>query len=619
MKWTIEKSIYTDARCNGSRGVKKAIVAIASAFLATCILSACSPANISETSVQATDTTSSAHSINSAQSQHAVAMPDSYSADAAMQVLKEGGNAIDAAITAQFVLAVTLPEAGNVGGGGFMTIKFEDTTDFLDYREMAPKSAHRDMYLDDEGNVKAHELLFGAKASGIPGTVAGMWAAHQKYGTLEWSRLLEPAVTLAEGGFIVHEKLANNVTRYISKQEAKQAAKQEAKQAAKQETQGTNKPVKSNFADYFAGAKANTLFKQPELANTLKAIQQNGKDGFYQGKVADQIVSFMQQNGGLITHDDLLAYKAVFREPLHLPWQGYQLVTAPPPSSGGVAVAQWIGMLEAYTATKDLPSHNSVEYIHVMSEIGKRVFADRAEYMGDPDFIDVPVAALTQADYITARAKEINSTTISETANITPGLKESEDTTHFSVLDKWGNAVANTTTINLTFGSGVVVTGAGFLLNDEMDDFSAKPGVPNFFGAVGGEANAIAPYKRMLSSMTPTLVIKNNEVVLVTGSPGGTTIISSVAQSLLNALLFNMSAEEAVNSPRFHHQLLPKDKIRMHDGFCPEKLKALEAMGYTLDNRRFGDVHLIKRTGDKVEAASEKSGRGKSIVEAAAN
>ena len=607
MKWTINTPINTIAWHHSSRGVRKAIAAIASAFLATCILSACSPNKSNETSVQATDTTSSAHSINSVQSQQAVAMPDSYSADAAMQVLKEGGNAIDAAITAQFVLAVTLPEAGNVGGGGFMTIKFEDTTDFLDYREMAPKSAHRDMYLDDEGNVKAHELLFGAKASGIPGTVAGMWAAHQKYGTLEWSRLLEPAVTLAEGGFIVHEKLANNVTRYLSKQ------------AAKQETQDTNKPVKSNFADYFAGAKANTLFKQPELANTLKAIQQNGKDGFYQGKVADLIVNFMQQNGGLITHDDLLAYKAVFREPLHLPWQGYQLVTAPPPSSGGVAVAQWIGMLEAYTATNDLPSHNSVEYIHVMSEIGKRVFADRAEYMGDPDFIDVPVAALTHADYITARAKEINRTTISETANVTPGLKESEDTTHFSVLDKWGNAVANTTTINLTFGSGVVVTGAGFLLNDEMDDFSAKPGVPNFFGAVGGEANAIAPYKRMLSSMTPTLVTKNNEVVLVTGSPGGTTIISSVAQSLLNALLFNMSAEEAVNSPRFHHQLLPKDKIRMHDGFCPEKLKALEAMGYTLDNRRFGDVHLIKRTGDKVEAASEKSGRGKSIVEAAAN
>ncbi|WP_348681469.1 gamma-glutamyltransferase [Alteromonas mediterranea] len=528
-------------------------------------------------------------------SQPAVAMPDSYSADAAMQVLKEGGNAIDAAITAQFVLAVTLPEAGNVGGGGFMTIKFEDSTDFLDYREMAPKSAHRDMYLDQAGNVKPYESLFGAKASGIPGTVAGMWAAHKKYGTLDWERLVAPAVDLAENGFVVHEKLANNIARYISRTQ--------------------EKGIKSNFSDYFSEAKAGTTFKQPELAETLKAIQQQGKDGFYKGEVATHIVDFMQQNGGLITHDDLQAYKAVWRKPLQLTWQGYELITAPPPSSGGVAVAQWIGMLEAYDATHDLPAQNSTEYIHVMSEIGKRVFADRAEYMGDPDFVSVPVKALTDADYINERAADIQPASISDTPSIKPGLKESEDTTHFSIMDRWGNAVANTTTINLTFGSGVVVTGAGFLLNDEMDDFSAKPGVPNFFGAVGGEANAIEPYKRMLSSMTPTLVTKGDQVVLVTGSPGGTTIISSVAQSLLNALLYDMSAEEAVNSPRFHHQLLPKDTIRMHNGFTEATVNELKAMGYTIDNRRFGDVHLIKRTKEGVEAASEKSGRGKSIVQ----
>lgn len=528
-------------------------------------------------------------------SQQAVAMPDSYSADAAMQVLQEGGNAIDAAITAQFVLAVTLPEAGNVGGGGFMTIKFEDSTDFLDYREMAPENAHRDMYLDEQGNVKPHESLFGAKASGIPGTVAGMWAAHKKYGTLEWDRLLAPAVDLAEQGFVVHAKLANNIAHYIER----------AKEAG----------INNNFSEYFAHAKAGTTFKQPELAKTLKAIQQQGKDGFYKGEVAKHIVDFMQQNGGLITYEDLLAYKAVWRKPLHLHWQGFELVTAPPPSSGGVAVAQWIGMLEAYDSTHDLPVQNSTEYIHVMSEIGKRVFADRAEYMGDPDFVSVPVKALTDASYITKRAADIQPTSISDTPSVKPGLKESEDTTHFSIMDRWGNAVANTTTINLTFGSGVVVTGAGFLLNDEMDDFSAKPGVPNFFGAVGGEANAIEPYKRMLSSMTPTLVTKNDQVVLVTGSPGGTTIISSVTQSLLNALLYDMSAEEAVNSPRFHHQLLPKDTIRMHDGFTEATVNELKAMGYTIDNRRFGDVHLIKRTKEGVEAASEKSGRGKSLVQ----
>ncbi|WP_202941270.1 gamma-glutamyltransferase [Alteromonas macleodii] len=528
-------------------------------------------------------------------SQQAVAMPDSYSADAAMQVLQEGGNAIDAAITAQFVLAVTLPEAGNVGGGGFMTIKFEDNTDFLDYREMAPENAHRDMYLDEQGNVKPYESLFGAKASGIPGTVAGMWAAHKKYGTLDWERLLAPAVDLAEQGFVVHEKLANNIDHYIER----------TKEAA----------INNNFSEYFAHAKAGTTFKQPELAKTLKVIQQQGKDGFYKGDVAKHIVDFMQQNGGLITYEDLLAYKAVWRKPLHLNWQGYELVTAPPPSSGGVAVAQWIGMLEAYDATHDLPAQNSTEYIHVMSEIGKRVFADRAEYMGDPDFVSVPVKALTDANYITQRAADIQPTSISDTPSVKPGLKESEDTTHFSIMDRWGNAVANTTTINLTFGSGVVVTGAGFLLNDEMDDFSAKPGVPNFFGAVGGEANAIEPYKRMLSSMTPTLVTKDDQVVLVTGSPGGTTIISSVTQSLLNALLYDMSAEEAVNSPRFHHQLLPKDTIRMHDGFTEATVNELKAMGYTIDNRRFGDVHLIKRTKEGVEAASEKSGRGKSLVQ----
>ncbi|HCY28577.1 MAG: gamma-glutamyltransferase [Alteromonas sp.] len=528
-------------------------------------------------------------------SQQAVAMPDSYSADAAMQVLQEGGNAIDAAITAQFVLAVTLPEAGNVGGGGFMTIKFEDNTDFLDYREMAPENAHRDMYLDEQGDVKPYESLFGAKASGIPGTVAGMWAAHKKYGTLDWERLLAPAVDLAEQGFVVHEKLANNIDHYIER----------TKEAA----------INNNFSEYFAHAKAGTTFKQPELAKTLKAIQQQGKDGFYKGDVAKHIVGFMQQNGGLITYEDLLAYKAVWRKPLHLNWQGYELVTAPPPSSGGVAVAQWIGMLEAYDATHDLPAQNSTEYIHVMSEIGKRVFADRAEYMGDPDFVSVPVEALTDANYITQRAADIQPTSISDTPSVKPGLKESEDTTHFSIMDRWGNAVANTTTINLTFGSGVVVTGAGFLLNDEMDDFSAKPGVPNFFGAVGGEANAIEPYKRMLSSMTPTLVTKDDQVVLVTGSPGGTTIISSVTQSLLNALLYDMSAEEAVNSPRFHHQLLPKDTIRMHDGFTEATVNELKAMGYTIDNRRFGDVHLIKRTKEGVEAASEKSGRGKSLVQ----
>ena len=525
---------------------------------------------------------------------HAVAMPDTFSADAALTVLNNGGNAVDAAIAAQFVLAVTLPEAGNIGGGGFMTLYMDGKADFLDYREMAPGAAHRDMYLDKNGSVKPYDSLFGVRASGIPGTVAGMWAAHQRYGKMPWESLVQPAVTLAEKGFLVPVKLSDNINSYLKRQLKQQR--------------------NSNFGDYFAHATGGTLFKQPELAATLKAIRNNGKDGFYAGEVATTIAKFMAAEGGLINEDDLAKYEAKWRTPIRYDWQGYSLVTAPPPSSGGVAVAQWIGMLDAVTGEDPLPPHNSAPYIHLLSEIGKRVFADRAEYLGDPDFVRVPVDKLIDRNYIARRAAGVNTNAISVTDDIKPGLYESEQTTHFSILDKWGNAVANTTTLNLGFGSGVVVEGAGFLLNDEMDDFSAKPGVPNFFGAIGGKANEIQPYKRMLSSMTPTIVLNNNQVTLVTGSPGGTTIISSVAQSVLSALAFDMSAEAAVNSPRFHHQLWPKDTIRIHPGFSEETKAALEDMGYTLSERRFGDLHLIKRTDAGVDAASEKSGRGKSAV-----
>ena len=529
--------------------------------------------------------------------QQAVAMPDAYSADAAMAILNDGGNAVDAAITAQFVLAVTLPEAGNLGGGGFMTIVKDGEQRFLDYREEAPGAAHRDMYLDENGNVKTKEPLFGAKASGVPGTVAGMWKAHQTYGSLPWKRLVQPAIDLAQNGFIVPEHLAERVDNYLKR------AKQHG--------------VSNNFADYFSQMKSDTRFTQPELAATLRLIRDNGKAGFYSGTVAAQIDQFMQANGGLITRADLARYEAKWREPLSIRWRDFTLVTAPPPSSGGVAVAQWLNMLEAYAKTHAMPSHNSPEYLHVMSEIGKRVFADRAEYLGDPDFVDVPVAELTDQAYFVRRAKEINDKQISPSKPVKPGLIESEDTTHFSIVDSHGNAVSNTTTLNLSFGSGMVVEGAGFLLNDEMDDFSAKPGVPNFFGAIGGEANAIAPGKRMLSSMTPTIVLRDGKVALVTGSPGGTTIISSVTQTVLNALVFDLSAAQSANAPRFHHQLWPKDTIRIHPGFDTQTLDALETLGYTLDPRRFGDVQLIKRTGNGLDAASEKSGRGKAIVTSA--
>ncbi|MCW8090845.1 gamma-glutamyltransferase [Alteromonas sp. ASW11-130] len=526
--------------------------------------------------------------------EHAVAMPDTFSAEAAMDVLLEGGNAVDAAITAQFVLAVTLPEAGNIGGGGFMTLLMDGEPSFLDYREMAPENATRDMYLDENGDVKTNDSLYGARAAGVPGTVAGMWAAHNRYGTLPWARLLQPAVTLAEEGFKVPQALADNVVWYQKKL--------------------ADKKLASNFDRYFGHMKANETFRQPELASTLRRIQEDGRAGFYDGKTAQLINTYMQHNNGLINEADLKNYEAAWREPLIIEWQDYQVVTSPAPSSGGVAVAQILGMFAQRADDFEKLEHNSAEYLHLMAEISKRVFADRAQYMGDPDFVNVPQTKLINDEYIQSRAAEISLNAISATESIRPGLQESEDTTHFSIVDKWGNAVANTTTINLSFGSGVVVDGAGFLLNDEMDDFSAKPGVPNFFGAVGGKANEIQPHKRMLSSMTPTLVLKGDTVKLVTGSPGGTTIISSVAQSILSSLYFNLDADQAVNLPRFHHQLLPKDTIRVHQGFDETTLKELSDMGYVLDKRRFGDLQLIKRTATGLEAASEENGRGRSLV-----
>ena len=525
--------------------------------------------------------------------QSAVAMPDSYSADTAKNILELGGNAVDAAIAAQFVLAVTLPEAGNIGGGGFMLIQKDGKSDFIDYRETAPSDAHRDMYLDEQGNVIPNRSIYGIHASGVPGSVAGMWLAHKKHGTVEWKKLVQPAVTLAEQGFIVPPKLAQGVSNYISYLNEQQ--------------------IDVNFEKYFAGLKANEKFTQPELAKTLKRIRDDGQAGFYEGETAHIIEKFMRKHGGIITKADLKNYTAKSRTPLKASWNGYEVLTSPPPSSGGIAILQWLKMYELQKLNNEV-AHNSSSYVHLLSEIGKRVFADRAEYLGDPDFFDVPVNALINELYLKKRMADISLTAISTTEKIKPGLKESEQTTHFSIVDKMGNAVANTTTINLGFGSGVVVEGAGFILNDEMDDFSAKPGVMNAFGALGGKANEIQPHKRMLSSMTPTILLQDNTVKMVTGSPGGTTIISSVYQSILNAIEFNMSAEQVVNVPRFHHQLWPKNVIRVHEGLNDAVKVELQKMGYTIDERHFGDMHVIINRDGKLDAASENSGRGKSIV-----
>ena len=549
------------------------------------LLSACSPAE------QSTPATSDSQI---AVQQAAVAMPDSFSADAARAILEKGGNAVDAAITAQFVLAVTLPEAGNIGGGGFMLIHKDQQNDFIDYREKAPLKAHRDMYLDENGDVVPYQSVIGILASGVPGTVAGMWLAHQKHGSLPWAELLQPAVVLAEQGFVVPEKLGGYIERHIARL--------------------AKGGFEVNFKDYFAAAKSGEVFVQPELAATLKRIRDQGQAGFYAGETARLIADFMAKHNGLIGLDDLAAYQAVSRQPILADWRDYQLLTAPPPSSGGIAIIQWLKMYELLSAGQPPLAHNSAAYIHLLAEVGKRVFADRAEYLGDPDFVEVPVEALTTREYLAGRVADISADKISATESIKPGLKESEETTHFSIIDKWGNGVSNTTTINLGFGSSVVVEGAGFLLNDEMDDFSAKPGVANAFGAVGGTANEIQPQKRMLSSMTPSMVLKDGNISMITGSPGGTTIISSVYESILNALEFNMSAQQTVDSPRFHHQLLPKDQIRHHPGLAPEVVQQLQQMGYILNDSRFGDMHVILNRDGTLEAGSEASGRGKAMV-----
>lgn len=528
-----------------------------------------------------------------AKNQAAIAMPDKFSSEVAENVLKQGGNAVDAAIAVAFSLAVTLPEAGNIGGGGFMLVQHKGRTNFLDYREVAPAGAHRDMYLDKNGNVVPNLSTVGALSAGVPGTVAGMWSAHQKYANLPWDKLIEPAIQLAEYGFIVPQHLANEKAR-VSKLLV-------------------NKP-KVNFEKYFAGLKTGNLFKQPELAKTLKRIASQGPDGFYRGETADLIVSQMKRSGGLINHQDLLAYRAKWRAPLRQQWREFVVISSPPPSSGGTAVVQLLKMKQILAPQFKGVAHNSAKYIHLLAELEKRVYADRAKYMGDPDFVDVPFSQLLDDKYLAARAKQVNLSRISVTEKVKPGLQESPQTTHYSIVDQWGNAVSNTYTINLSFGSGMVVEGAGFLLNNEMDDFSAKPGVPNAFGVVGEKANEIAPKKRMLSSMSPTIITENGQVVAVVGTPGGSTIITSVFQTIVNLLDYAMTPQQAVDATRYHHQLLPKDVIFYNPKISQQLRGQLEDHGYQLKKRYLGDVQLVVNQNGELKAAADNRGRGESRV-----
>ncbi|WP_238946924.1 gamma-glutamyltransferase [Seongchinamella unica] len=519
----------------------------------------------------------------------AVAMPDKWSAAAAEAVLLDGGNAVDAAIAASFVLAVTYPEAGNIGGGGFMTSVVDGEAAFLDFRERAPALAHRDMYLDEGGDFQQRMSIVGAKASGVPGTVAGMWAAHQRYGTLPWKRLLQPAIALAWEGFVVPDALAL------------MAAEKVVEDAGE-----------TNFHQYFGSMRAGKPFKQPELATTLGLIAEDAR-AFYSGLPARQLVATMQASGGLISMQDLANYRAVWREPIRERWRDLEVVSAPPPSSGGFALVQLLKLREFADPHFRELWHNGAQYVHLLAELEKRVFADRAEYLGDPDFVDVPLPQLLSDDYLKRRAATVNPQAISAAETVAAGL-ESADTTHFSVLDGEGNAVSLTYTLNWEFGSGVVVSGAGYLLNNQMDDFSAKVGVPNKFGVIGNDRNAIEPGKRMLSSMTPTILLRDGQPALVLGTPGGSTIFTSVFQVILNVYDFSMPLEQAVDVLRFHHQLPAARLIRHDQREVPATTVAgLEALGYTVQANSWGnlgDVQAIAVNAGKVSAAADARGRG---------
>ena len=524
----------------------------------------------------------------------AIAIPDRHAARVTEEILLAGGNAVDAAVATGFALAVTYLDAGNIGGGGFMLIHMEGKPYFLDYRETAPGAAHRDMFLNEQGDVIENSTLIGARAAGVPGTVAGFWAVHQRFGKLPWEQVLQPAIKLAREGFVPARVLADDVQSRF-------------------DWFGTD----TNFNQYFGEVKAGELFKQTELAATLTRIAEQGEEDFYKGDTARLLVAQMNQDGGLISLEDLANYEAIWREPLKANWRDFEVVSAPPPSSGGFGVIQLLKMKDYLNEEfKDL-GHNSAQYVHLVAEMEKRVFADRAEYLGDPAFVDIDMSELVSDSYIKRRAMEVDPLQISQLEHVAPGL-ESPNTTHYSIIDGDGNAVSNTYTINWSYGSGVVVSGAGFLLNNEMDDFSAKPGTPNIFGVVGNTANEVQPGKRMLSSMSPTLLIKDNEVQLVIGTPGGSTIFTSVFQAIINILDFNMSPFEAVAATRFHHQLLPPDLITQSPSLplSDNTIEGLADKGYRVEPHsfEFGDIQVIWRDSDKLRPASDPRDRGVSKI-----
>ena len=509
-----------------------------------------------------------------------------------IEILKNGGNAFDAMIATELALAVAYPFAGNLGGGGFMVYRRNDgNIGALDYREKAPLAAHKDMYLDSLGNVIPGKSTYGATAVGVPGTIAGIFEVHTKFGSLPIEDILRPVIKLAEKGVVVTKKQASRFKKYAER----------------------IIEVNNGKELIFNKLKEGDTLKYPALANTLKRIAKNGRDEFYIGETAKKLSTFIQENGGYVTEMDLSKYQAIWRQPVIFEYKDLRIISMSPPSSGGITMNQIFKMLEPFELSSY--GHNSVKTVQLFTETSRRAYADRNHYLGDPDFVDIPLDVILSNSYLKERMKDFSFDRATLSSSIDPGklqLSESSETTHYSIVDKEGNAVSVTTTLNGAYGSKLYCEELGFFLNNEMDDFSAKPGVPNMFGLIGGDANSIAAEKRMLSSMTPTLVEKEGELYMVVGSPGGSTIITAVAQTILNAYEFNLSMQQSVNAPRFHHQWLPDHITFESEGFSDSLMEALEGKGYIINKKPtpiLGKVDAIRILPDgSLEGGADKRG-----------
>lgn len=519
-----------------------------------------------------------------------VATENKYATEAGLQVLKEGGNAVDAAVTIGFTLAVTFPRAGNLGGGGFMVAYLAETDEIIaiDYREKAPLQAGRDMFLDQGGEVDKQKSRNSILSAGVPGTVAGLSMVLEKYGTISLEKALQPAIELAEKGFPVDHELSKSLIQ------------------AKKRMQKSASSMKIFYKENGEPYKEGELLTQKDLAWSLQQISKNGSEAFYKGDIAEKITTFMKQDGGLITKEDLEKYRPVMRKPVRGEYRGFEIYSMPPPSSGGVHLVQMLNILEQFPLSS--LGHNTAKTIHILTETMKYAYADRSKHLGDPDFSPIPVSELTSKKYAKSISEQIDIDKSTPSSRISPGnmkIEEGPNTTHFSVMDKDGNAVSNTYTLNFSYGSKITIPGTGILLNNEMDDFSAKSGVPNAYGLIGGELNSIEPEKRMLSSMSPTIVMKEGRPFLITGSPGGSRIITTVLQIIVNVVDFQMNIAEATNAVRVHHQWLP-DVLMTERGLNGDTIKILTAMGYKVEvGTTIGVAESIMKKGDYMYGASD--------------